>query len=125
MTAIQPPWADGPGVPGSAALYVNSAGIAFSQWDLTLDFQLATPPERLVPGVEAQVTTQRVARLVMSLTHAKVLARDLQAAVAQWETQFGALPTIEALMQRPAAASNESGTQDGGAPHDASGEREA
>jgi len=78
------------------AAYANSVNVAFSQWDFTLDFQLAAPP---APGAEAgAVSPTSVARVVMSPTHAKVVAELLSASVQGWEQRFGALPDAEILL---------------------------
>jgi hypothetical protein len=70
-----------------------------SQWDITIDFQLATPPERLAPG-EIHIEARPVARIVMSPTHAKVLAESIGTTVRDWEAKFGALPSVDQLLQR-------------------------
>lgn len=83
------------------AAYTNSVNVAFTQWDLTLDFQLATP----APGSSASpavatppIATERVARLVMSPTHAKVLSEALRNAVGEWESRFGQMPDVSVLL---------------------------
>jgi hypothetical protein len=35
-------WTEVPGSPDVASRYINSAEISYSQWDMTVDFQLAT-----------------------------------------------------------------------------------
>jgi hypothetical protein len=111
VPAIQSAWTEAPGPSDVASRYVNSAEIAFSQWDMTVDFQLATPV-KAAPDAESPFLVQRVARIVMSPTHAKVLAEMIHNAVGEWETRFGALPDVESLTRRPdAAAGNEAGAQ--------------
>jgi len=81
--------------------YTNTAYIAMSQWDLTIDFRLASP----APGtpVDAPLSvTHEVARIVMSPTHAKVLAKLIGDAVSKWEATFGDLPDAAKLL--PAVA---------------------
>ncbi len=96
VRTIQPDWQDGGDAP---SLYANSTGIAMSQWDITIDFQLATPPERLPPG-ETRIEARPVARIVMSPTHAKVLAESISTTIRDWEGRFGALPSVDQLLQR-------------------------
>jgi hypothetical protein len=56
---------------------------------------------------------QRVARIVMSPTHAKVLAERIREAVSGWETRFGRLPTVNQLNPPPPIApEGESGGRD-------------
>jgi hypothetical protein len=100
-----PDWAGGGEIP---SLYVNSTGIAMSQWDLTIDFQLATPPDELSPG-ETYRGARRVARIVMSPTHAKVIAESLSAAVRDWQERFGALPSVDELLQRAQGQQGDAG----------------
>lgn len=92
---------------------VREQDIAFTQYDMTCDFQLVTSEGVGATG-EPQLLTQRVARIVMSPTHAKVLAETIRSAVSQWEGRFGALPAAEALLAPgPAAApTNEAGDRD-------------
>lgn len=114
MSAIQSAWTEAPGPPDVASRYVNSAEIALSQWDMTIDFQLATPVMGGGQASEPPFLAQRVARIVMSPTHAKVLAELIRGAVGEWETRFGPLPDVESLTPHPAAApENESGAQNG------------
>jgi hypothetical protein len=81
-----------------AAAYTNSVNVALTQWDLTLDFQFATPAPGSSANVNPPVTAERVARLVMSPTHAKVLSEALRNAVEEWERRFGQMPDISVLL---------------------------
>jgi len=76
--------------------YTNSVTIGTTQWDVTLDFQFRTP----APGnaANAELPSQRVARLVMSPMHAKVLAEVIAGAIRAWEHNYGALPDAEVLL---------------------------
>lgn len=90
-----------PGDRGAA--YTNSVNVALTQWDLTLDFQFATPAPgspsgRSLEGSNVPIASERVARLVMSPTHAKVLSEALTGAVAEWERRFGPLPDTSVLL---------------------------
>jgi Protein of unknown function (DUF3467) len=88
------------------ASYTNSVIIGATQWDLTIDFQLTTP----APGStvsDPQFVAQRVARIVMSPTHAKVFAQFLGNAVGTWEGRFGPLPEAATLMPQPPAGTGE------------------
>ena len=102
MTALgggvssQSSWPETPGSPDVTSRYVNSTDIAFTQYDLTLDFQLVSQ-EKVAPAGQAQLRAQRVARIVMSPTHAKVLAEMIRTAVSQWEGTFGPLPDTASL----------------------------
>jgi hypothetical protein len=96
VSAIEPEWQDDAEV---RSLYVNNTAIALSQWDVTVDFQLAAPPPRLTQG-ENLTESRQVARIVMSPTHAKVLAESISKAVGDWEERFGALPSVDELLQR-------------------------
>ena len=79
---------------------------------MTLDFQLATPVKAASTG-ESPFMVQRVARIVMSPTHAKVLAEIIKGAVGEWETRFGPLPDVAKLAPDPAAAlESDAGGQD-------------
>jgi Protein of unknown function (DUF3467) len=89
------------------AAYTNSVNVGVTQWDLTLDFQFATP----APGSSSNpayanvpLATERVARLVMSPTHAKVLTEALRRAVAEWESRFGPMPDVSVLLPGLGAA---------------------
>ena len=106
MSSIQSAWTEVPGSPDAASRYVNTAEISYSQWDMTFDFQLATPEK--VPGAEeSELSLQRVARLVMSPTHAKVLAERIREAVSGWEARFGRLPTVAQFSPQPTAVSED------------------
>lgn len=80
---------------------------------MTCDFQLVTS-EGVGTASGPQLLTQRVARIMMSPTHAKVLAEMIRSAVNQWEDRFGALPAVDELLTPgPAAApGNEAGGRD-------------
>jgi hypothetical protein len=94
-------------------LYANSVTMAGTQWDITMDFQLATPAPG-TPVSETQLTPYRVARIIVSPTHAKVLAGLLTRAVTEWEEKFGKLPDASALMPEspsPAPAAPPDGEQ--------------
>lgn len=80
------------------AAYTNSVNVALTQWDLTLDFQFATPAPGSAADVNPPFAAERVARLVMSPTHAKVLSEALRNAVAEWESRFGQMPEISVLL---------------------------
>lgn len=83
------------------AAYTNSVNVALSQWDLTLDFQFATPAPgsaAVSPDANVPFATERVARLVMSPTHAKVLSAALRNAVDEWESRFGQMPDVSVLL---------------------------
>lgn len=95
-------WPDGAESPDPASRYVNSVNIAFSQWDMTLDFRLTTPDEITDAG-EATLRVERATRILMSPTHAKVLADIIQRAVSEWETKYGPLPDVSRLWPQPAA----------------------
>jgi hypothetical protein len=97
MAWVQPEWTEQSGSPDAASRYVNGTDIAFTQWDMTLDFQLAVGEKSATAG-EMRFVAQRVARIVMSPTHAKVLAEMIRNAVSQWEERFGTLPDTNALM---------------------------
>ncbi len=101
------------------AAYTNSVNVALTQWDLTLDFQFATPApgsSASPPGGNPPIAAERVARLVMSPTHAKVLSEALRNAVAEWESRFGPMPDVSVLLpgglqaiQRPQPNPDQSG----------------
>ena len=114
MAWIQPDWAEQSGSPDAASRYANGTDIAFTQWDMTLDFQLATA-EKATPTGEVRFVAQRIARIVMSPTHAKVLAEMIRNSVSQWEDRFGTLPETEALMSPGPSTSPEGKT---GGPND-------
>jgi hypothetical protein len=97
------PWPERPDSPDVASRYVNSTDIAFTQYDLTLGFQLVSQ-EKAAPAGQPQFRAQRVARIVMSPTHAKVLAQMIGTAVGQWEGVFGELPDAARLSPSPPAA---------------------
>jgi hypothetical protein len=112
VSAIQSAWTEALEPSDFASRYVNSVEIAFSQWDMTLDFQLATPVKAASAG-ESPFMVQRVARIVMSPTHAKVLAEMIKGAVGEWETRFGPLPDVAKLAPGPATApASDAGDQD-------------
>jgi hypothetical protein len=111
MSSIQSAWTEAPSSPDVASRYVNGTEIAFSQWDMTLDFQLATP-EKAAPGGELQFVAQRVARITMSPTHAKVLAEMIRNAVSDWEARFGPLPDVSSLTPSPAPPAGEESRAD-------------
>lgn len=92
------------------AAYTNSVNIALSQWDLTLDFQFATPAPgsaAVAPNTSPAIAAERVARLVMSPTHAKVLSEFLRNAVAEWESRYGQMPDISVLVPDALRATQE------------------
>jgi hypothetical protein len=103
MSSIQSAWTEVPGLSDVASRYVNSVEISYSQWDMTFDFQLATP-EKVAGAEEAQLQVQRVARIVVSPTHAKVLAENIREAVSGWEARFGPLPDVAQLASPPPTA---------------------
>jgi len=103
MSSIQSAWTEVSGLPDVASRYVNSVEISYSQWDMTFDFQLATP-EKVAGAEEAQLQVQRVARIVVSPTHAKVLSESIRDAVSGWETRFGPLPSTAQLTSPPPTA---------------------
>jgi hypothetical protein len=79
--------------------YVNGAQVGMTQWDLAIAFQLAFP----APDSTAEnqhFTSQTVVRILVSPTHAKVLADVLAKAISDWESRFGPLPSIEQLTPR-------------------------
>ncbi len=80
------------------AAYTNTVNVALTQWDLTMDFQFATPAPGTAAGSPPQFAAERVARLVMSPTHAKVLSALLGNAVKEWESRFGQMPDISVLL---------------------------
>jgi hypothetical protein len=99
--------ADNPGVDvSSSPQYVNSATIALSQWDLSVNFRLQRPTVDDA-GTSTGVASEAVVQVVMSPTHAKVLAHLLEQAVQEWEGRFGVLPTVDRLIPRPAQAETE------------------
>jgi hypothetical protein len=80
-----------------APRYANGATVAMSQWDLTVEFQQRQPvPDKPVSDPEWDLRS--IARIVMSPTHAKVLAEILSNAVTGWEHRFGAMPSTQALL---------------------------
>lgn len=98
----QPVWPESEDPSDSEPRYANSVTIGMSQWDLTIDFGLATPAPGS-PVSEMQLTLRAVSRIVMSPTHAKVLAGLLTKTVGEWERQFGKLPKADVLMPQPDA----------------------
>jgi Protein of unknown function (DUF3467) len=109
VSSIQSPWAETPGSSDVASRYVNSTDIAFTQYDMTFDFQIVTA-EKVAPTGEPQFLAQRVVRIVMSPTHAKVLAEMIRNAVSQWEGRFGELPDVASLTPGlPSAPENRAG----------------
>jgi hypothetical protein len=84
-----------------AVQYVNSASTAFSQWDVSIAFRLQRPVLDS-SGATAGVTSDPVVQVVMSPTHAKVLAHLLAGVVTEWEGRFGTLPDVESLLSNPA-----------------------
>lgn len=78
--------------------YVNSVNVAVGPFDfiLTLNQVAEVSSERVV--------YERVARIIFSPQHAKVLAEVLAGRVAQFEGTFGELPSREAMDTMPAAA---------------------
>ena len=93
----QPVWSESEDPSDSEPHYANSATIGMSQWDLTIDFGLATPAPGS-PVSEMRLALRPVSRIVMSPTHAKVLAELLTKTVSDWERKFGRLPKTSALM---------------------------
>jgi hypothetical protein len=92
----------------SVSRYANGAYLAISQWDVTIDFQLNSP----APGSSMEnpkFIPHRAAQIVMSVTHAKVLAAYLAKAITDWEAKFGALPSVEALAPAPQPGGAEDG----------------
>jgi Protein of unknown function (DUF3467) len=78
-------------------IYTNSADISTSQWDLLIDFSLATrTPDS--PEDDPRYSADTVALIVTSPTHAKVLASLLAEAIRKWEGKYGELPAVESLM---------------------------
>jgi hypothetical protein len=110
----QPTWSAPLDPSDRAPRYANAAIVAATQWDVTIDFQITTP----APGTPAntmnpELTVQRVARVVMSPTHAKVLANYLATTVEQWEGRFGQLAELDVLLpQALPAALEETGTDE-------------
>jgi hypothetical protein len=91
----EPTWAATPGT--APLLYSNGANVAMSQWDMVIDFQQSAPPSGTL--LQGQAWASRgVARIVISPTHAKVLADILNKAVRQWEAAYGELPPPEKLL---------------------------
>jgi hypothetical protein len=102
----QPVWAESEDPSDSDPRYANSVTIGMSQWDLTIDFGLATPaPGSLVS--EMRLALRPVSRIVMSPTHAKVLAEILTTTISEWEHKFGRLPETGALMPSTPASVEE------------------
>jgi hypothetical protein len=52
---------------------------------------------------------QRAAQIVMSVTHAKVLAAYLTRAITDWEAKFGTLPSVDVLAPAPQPGGAEDG----------------
>jgi len=65
---------------------------------MTVDFQLVVP---VAGPTGAHLVPRPVARVVLSPTHAKVLAEIIRRSVVEWEERFGTLPDVAALMPRP------------------------
>lgn len=86
------PLPDGEGTVG----YTNSVTVGTTQWDVTLDFQFRTPVPGNMSGTD--LTSQPVARLVMSPMHAKALAEVIGGAIRAWEHKFGPLPDADVLL---------------------------
>ena len=83
----------------ATAQYVNGAQIGMTQWDLAVAFTLSFPaPDSTVEN--QRLTSQTVVRILVSPTHAKVLANLLTKAVSDWESKFGPLPSVEQLAPR-------------------------
>ncbi len=98
----QPIWPESDDPADSEPRYANSVTIGMSQWDLTIGFGLAAPePGSPVPEMRLALTA--VSRIVMSPTHAKVLAEMLTKTVGEWERRFGKLPKTAVLMPQPDA----------------------
>jgi len=80
----------------ATAQYVNGAQIGMTQWDLAIAFTLSFPaPDSTVEN--QRLTSQTVVRVLVSPTHAKVLASVLTKAVSDWESKFGRLPSVDQL----------------------------
>ena len=92
-----PVWATPMDPSETAPRYSNGTNVAMSQWDLTIEFQQRYPvPEKAVSDQEWGARS--VGRIVMSPTHAKVLAGLLSNALAKWEERFGPLPSEQMLL---------------------------
>jgi Protein of unknown function (DUF3467) len=77
--------------------YTNSANVAASQWDITVDFLLSSQ----APGSTTEkplVQQHRVVQVVMSPMHAKALAALLSGTLDNWEHKFGPLPSVDLLL---------------------------
>jgi Protein of unknown function (DUF3467) len=102
-----PVWATPMDPSEPAPRYSNGANVAMSQWDLTIEFQQRYPmPGK--PVSDSDWGTLSVGRITMSPTHAKVLAKLLSNAIANWEANFGDLPSDETLLRGGASTSSSS-----------------
>lgn len=70
------------------SFYANVVQITSGPFDLTMDFGFKTP-EQLQAGGSAH---DRVARVSMSLSHAKSMLPLLARAIADYESQVGSIP---------------------------------
>ena len=93
----EPVWATPLDLADVAPRYANGTTVAMSQWDLTIEFQQRQPVhDKSVSDPEWDLRS--IARIVMSPTHAKVLAEILSNSVATWEERFGPMPSTQTLL---------------------------
>lgn len=88
--------------------YVNTAALSFGQWDVVIDFRLQYRAAVDTPENEGP-TVEPVIQVVMSPTHAKVLAYLLDQTITEWENRFGELPSVEQLIPTPPQAERPEG----------------
>lgn len=98
--ATTSPGADVP----SALQYVNSATMALSQWDVSISFRLQHAVADST-GANVGIASDEVVQVVMSPTHAKVLAHLLERTITEWEQKFGDLPSVDQLVPAGTSAS--------------------
>jgi len=68
--------------------YTNNVQVGFSNWDMWIVFSELTDQER------QETIVQEKAKVVMSLSHAKVLAEILTNGIKRFEEQFGEIQVI-------------------------------
>lgn len=91
-----PQWSFVPGNdPYGQSRYCNGVEIFNTQWDFTMELFHIVPSSAPEVGGQPSITRNVVERIVMSPTHAKAFMEILQQNVAQYEQQYGSIPSFK------------------------------
>lgn len=85
---MNPPDDDAAPVDSTSVIYANVVSINLGPFDLIMDFGFQAPENR----IEGDLGFERVARIAMSIGHAKSMLPLLAKVIAQYEQELGPVP---------------------------------